>query len=293
MDAPRRARARGARLRRPRAVSGALALLLSCAGPAAAQGGTHTASASRAPGGAPPGLVGPAGAPPDTLLSSERIEARLRALEARLDGEPEAFDARWQAARDAVWLGILASGTDEENRWFRRGLGHAERALAQRPDDPEALRWALAAKGNLAVQTGMTESARLGAEVWDLAQRVLRLDPTAAHAHYALGKLEYELLKLNRVQRLMSRPFRHGALTRLSWADALAYAERAVELDPNASLYRLGLADTLWRLDRRAEAGAQLEIAKDLPLRAPADRDFRDRAVLLLDRIGKGMDPTK
>lgn len=269
---------------------GVLTLFLPLAGPATAQGEAH---AGASPAASRPELAARAAAPADTLLSSERIEERLRALEARLEREPEAFEVRWQAARDAVWLGVLASGTDEENRWFRRGADHAERALAQRPDDPEALRWALAAKGNLAVQTGVTESARLGSEVWDLAQRVLQLEPEAAHAHYALGKLEYELLKLNRMQRLMSRPFRHGALTRLSWADALSYAQRAVELDPNAPLYRLGLADTLWRLDRRAEAGAQLEIAKDLPLRTPVDRDFRDRAVLLLDRIAKGVDPTK
>jgi tetratricopeptide (TPR) repeat protein len=229
----------------------------------------------------------------DSLLQAERAEDALAALEEHLEDAPADFDARWRAARAAVFLGFLASGTEEENRWFRRGAEHAELALQVKPDDPQALRWALAAKGNLAVQTGMAESARLGREVWTLAERALALDPRSADAHYALGKLEYELLKLNRVQRLLSRPFRRGELADPSWPQALAHAERAVALDPGSPLYRLGLADTLWRVGRHAEATAQLELAKDLPLRSPVDRDFRDRAELLLRRIAGGIDPTK
>jgi hypothetical protein len=229
----------------------------------------------------------------DSLVFADRAEEALAALEGRLARAPADFDARWRAARAAVFLGFLASGTDEENRWFRRGAEHAERALEGRPDDAEALRWALAAKGNLAVQTGVAESGRLGQEVWALAQHALALDPASADAHYALGKLEYELLKLNRVQRLLSRPFRRGELAQASWPQALAFAERAVELDPSNALYRLGLADTLWRVGRHADAIMQLERAKGLPLRAPADRDFRARAELLLWRIQNGIDPTK
>jgi tetratricopeptide (TPR) repeat protein len=235
----------------------------------------------------------PALARADSLVFADRIEEALAALEERLERTPTDFGARWRAARAAVFLGFLASGTDEENRWFRQGAAHAERALQDRPDDVEALRWALAAKGNLAVQTGVTESGRLGREVWTLAHRALELDPGSADAHYALGKLEYELLKLNRVQRLLSRPFRGGELGQATWPQALAFAERAVELNPGSALYRLGLADTLWRVGRHADAILQLQLARGLPLRAPVDRDFRARAELLLWRIEHGIDPTK
>jgi tetratricopeptide (TPR) repeat protein len=229
----------------------------------------------------------------DSLVLADRTEDALAALEQHLERAPTDFEARWRAARAAVFLGFLASGTDEENRWFRRGADHADRALGDRPDHPEAVRWALAAKGNLAVQTGLTESARLGHEVWTLAHRALALDAGSAHAHYALGKLEYELLKLSRVQRLLSRPFRKQELRDASWPQALAFAERAVDLEPGNALYRLGLADTLWRVGRHTDAIAQLERAKELPLALPVERDFRDRAELLLWRIEHGIDPTR
>jgi hypothetical protein len=252
----------------------------------------RTASAQETDGSESPPLA-PVLARADSLLAADRVEDALGALESHLEREAADFGARWRAARAAVYLGILASGTEIENRWYRRGAEHAERALAARRDDPEALRWALAAKGNLAVQTGVTESARLGGEVWELARRLLTLDPRSADAHYALGKLEYELLKLNRVQRLVSRPFRKGELAHPSWPKALEHAERAVALDPASPLYRLGLADTLWRVGRHADAAAQLELAKALPVRAPVDRDFRARADLLLRYIAQGRDPTR
>ena len=276
---------------RVRARGGALVVGLSfaLAGALAAQSDGGAASTGGSPIVSAPDAIARA----DSLLGAERVEDALAALDARLSDDPADFEARWRAARAAVYLGILASGTEIENGWFRRGAEHAQQALAQRPDHPEALRWALAAKGNLAVQTGPAESARLGREVWELAHRVLEHDPRSADAHYALGKLEYELLKLNRVQRLLSRPFRRGELAHPSWSQALAYHERAVALDPDSQLFRLGLADTLWHVERHADATRQLEIARALPLRSAVDRDFRARAELLLRKIGQGRDPTK
>jgi tetratricopeptide (TPR) repeat protein len=228
----------------------------------------------------------------DSLVGSGHIEDALKELDAHLERDPSDFDARWRAARAAVYLGILATGTEIENRWFHEGADHADRALALRPKDHEALRWALAAKGNLAVQTRVPENAKMGSAVYGLAQQVLATWPDDPEAYYALGKLEYELLKLNRVQRLMARPFQRDELDHLTWEQALAAAQRAVELDPRSALYRINLGQTLWRMGRRAEATAQWQMARELPLRTPVDGDFRDYAGLLLERVAKGIDPS-
>ena len=228
----------------------------------------------------------------DAMVASGRIEEALHELEAQLANDPSDFEARWRAARAAVYLGILATGTDIENGWYRKGAEHADRALAQRPDDHEALRWALAAKGQLAVQTHLPENARLASTVYGLAQHVLSLWPQDPDAFYAMGKLEYEILKLNRVQRLLARPFERDELDHLNWEQALASAQKAVELDPKNALYRVNLGQTLWRMGRKAEATAQFQMARDLPLRSPVDSDARDYAALLLRRIAAGVDPT-
>ena len=253
---------------------------------------TGTAAAQPAAEGS-----GPAGGAPRLARADSRFDAGLVArslalLEADLAVAPNDFDARWRAARAAWSLGILASGTEVENAWYRRAIAHADRALSAHPDAVESLRWAVASKGSLAVQTGAREAGRLAAEVRGLAERLLELRPADASAHYALAKLEYELLALSPARRVLARMLFSGdRLDEASWPHALELARRAVELDPGSPLFRLGLADILWHMGRRDEAGAQFEAARDLPLRTPVDRDFRARARLQLRRIQEGRDP--
>jgi Flp pilus assembly protein TadD len=227
----------------------------------------------------------------DALLDAEQVREALERLEARLARVPTDREARWRAARAAVYLGILATGTDVENGWFRRGAAHADQLRAAAPDDLEGMRWALAAKGQLAVQTGLAESVRLTREVQALAGRLLARDSTDSAAWYALGKLQYEVLTLNPVARFLSRPFRSEIVAAAGWPQALQLLARAVTLDPAQPLFRLGLADALWAVGRRAEAVREYEQARDLPRRTPADRDFQAHAQAAVVRAQQGRDP--
>jgi tetratricopeptide (TPR) repeat protein len=227
----------------------------------------------------------------DALLAAEQVREALQRLEARLARVPSDREARWRAARAAVYLGILATGTEVENGWFRRGAAHADQLRAVAPDDVEGMRWALAAKGQLAVQTGLVETVRLTREVQALADRLLARDSTDAAALYALGKLQYEVLTLNPVARLLSRPFRTEIVASARWPQALQLLGRAVTLDPTQPLFRLGLADALWAVGRQAEAVREYEQARDLPQRTPADRDFQARAQAAVARAQQGRDP--
>jgi tetratricopeptide (TPR) repeat protein len=215
----------------------------------------------------------------DNLMAGGNIEASLDLLETYLESHPNDFEARWRAARAAVYMGILATGTEIENRWYRRGIAHADRALAERPDDLEALRWDIAAKGSLAVQTGARETVRLAKDVYRLAHRLLELDPRNAFAYDALGSLDYQVMELNAFKRALGRLFLGAdVLSVASWHDALEYHRRAVALDPNNLLYRVDLANTLAKTGHTAEAIEQLRVAVALPSRLPVDSDFRARA---------------
>ena len=171
-------------------------------------------------------------------------------------------------------------------------MAHADPALAARPEDLNALVWAVSAKGNLAVQTGRREAVRLAQDVWSLGHRMLELDPDHAVAHYALGKAQYEVLKLGFVQRFLARRLLGGDLMeQASWPGALAHGRSTVELDPGSLLFRVGLADILWRLGQREEAVAELNTARELPRRMVIDSDFRAQAGRALRRIEAGRSP--
>jgi len=215
----------------------------------------------------------------DHLLDAGQVRESLELLEARLASHPDDFESRWRAARAAVYMGILAQGTEIENKWYRRGMEHADLALAARPNDENALRWAIASKGSVAVQTGTEETVQLGEQVWTLTHRLLKIDPNDALAHDALGTLNYEVMKLSAFKRVVGRMLMGGnVLSKTSWDDALKHGRAAVTLDPGNILYRVDLAKTLAHLGKVDEALAQLRIAVSLPKRLPVDDDFRGRA---------------
>lgn len=222
----------------------------------------------------------------DRLLEAGRFEEALDRLEMRLVADSTDFQARWRAAQASVALGVIAQGTEIENRWYRRGIAHAEVALRQRPEDRDAMRWAIASKGNLALQTGAREAADLAEDVWDLGYRLIEFEPGDALAHNALGTLHYEVMKLSGFERFLGRLFLGGeVLGRANWEDALMHHERAVELAPEHVLYRVALAKTLAERDRPGEAVAHLERAVRLPTPTRVEEDFMGRARSLFEEL--------
>ncbi len=221
----------------------------------------------------------------DSFLESRDLHASLGLLDPRLARDPDDLAARWRAARAAVYSGILAKGERAQNEWYRKGMAYADRVLGLHPDDPHALRWALAARGSLAEQTGARERVALAKDVSRLAHHILELDPDDAFAHDALGTLDYRIMRLSSFERTLGRLFLGGdLLARASWRDALAYHREAVALDPDNILYRVDLANTLAGTGHMDEAIAQLRVAVSLPRLLPVDAHFH---VLAERRLGE------
>jgi tetratricopeptide (TPR) repeat protein len=224
----------------------------------------------------------------DALLESGNAYASLELLEALLAEAPGNFEARWRAARCAVVVGLLTPGRDERNAWFRRAVAHADTARAARPDDADAMDWALAAYGNLALQTGPRESARAGREVWELSHRVLAERPDDALAHHALGVLNNEVVTLNGFERFWAKLLVGGDwVKKESWEEAARHLRRAVELAPRDVLYRSRYAEVLDGLERWPEARAQIDTALAEPVRTPLDSVLHARA----ERVKRGIPP--
>ncbi len=215
----------------------------------------------------------------DNLMAGGDVRASFDLLEGYLQSHPEDFEARWRAARAAVYMGILSNRHVIENTWYRRGISQAERALKQHPDDLKALRWTVAAEGSLALWTGAKETVKLAKDVYSLSHRMLQLDSANAFAYDALGTLNYRIMKLDGFKRMLGRLFLGGdVLAVASWHKALEDHRRAVALDPGALLYRIDLANTLVGTNHVHEAIEQLRVAVSLPERLPVDRHFHGLA---------------
>ena len=210
----------------------------------------------------------------------------LRLLEGLLANTPDNADARWRAARASVALGIIANGEELENRWYRHGIAHADEALRLDSANADVIRWAVASKGQLALQTGPFETSRLAQEIWTMSHELLARDPDDGFAHHALGTLHFEVMTLSRVERFLGRLFLGGdALSKASWDDAVYHHERAVAVEPSAIAFRVGFANTLTRRDRVHEAIEQLRRATSLPTAHPGDSDYRGQAERRLNEL--------
>lgn len=210
----------------------------------------------------------------------------LRLLEGTLANKPTDVEALWRAARASVALGLLAPGWTLESGWYRRGIAHSDKALRLDSAHVEVKRWAVAAKGQIALGAAPRETARLAQEIWDLTHALLEQDPDDGFAHYALGMLHYEVMKMSRFKRFLARTFLgNQALSQASWEKAVYHHERAVSIEPEAIAFRVGYAETLMRRDRVPEAMEQLRRATSLPLFHPGDPDYTGLAHRYLNEL--------
>ena len=223
----------------------------------------------------------------DSLYSALDASASLVAAETLATADPDG-PAAWRAARAAVSLGMLADGDEAQNEWYRRGEAHAARAVAADSASLDALFWLTAAKGRLALQAGSGDAARLGNEVWRHTHRMLAMDPDHAGAHNVLGKLQYEVMTLSRVERFLAKMILgdNEALDGSTWEGAETHLRRALALDPEAVLYHYDLARMLIRHGREDEGIMELRTVLELPVRYPSDAGIKDDARRRLERLG-------
>ena len=171
----------------------------------------------------------------DPLLAAGDTSAASRRL-AQADSvfaNAESLDPSWgKPIVERGWLAYretdLVAGFDKAyySKWLGTGLGHSERALKLKPDDPDALEL----RGTL--------------EYW---RWVLNLEPDQNRATKLLADAEKDLRAA-----VAGNPTAAFAWTTLSWmlmgqsdtAEAELAARRAYEADP----YLSSVKQTLWRL---------------------------------------------
>lgn len=197
----------------------------------------------------------------DLLAEADRLFARREAmanvqqsidmLEAWLKDAPHEYEALWRLARAYEWVGRYAAPADQ-GELFATAVAYAERAVEAAPDGVNGRYWYALTIGRLGETRGILRSLSAAGEMRRELEIVLELAPDHAGAHFALGMLYY---------KLPGWPLSFGDNNR-----ALEYMTAAVELAPDNTTYRLGLAELLLDMRRRDDAIALLEAVIEMPL---------------------------
>lgn len=216
--------------------------------------------------------------------------AALELLEIHLASNPRDVEALWRAARAGLVLALGQRERPDRRRLLLLADAYGDSARAAAPDDIDALTWSAASKGRLTIEVGGKRSkARRGQEVWDIAHRILELDPDHPFAHDILGKLNQEVRKLGTVQRFLARLLvGNDPIRRSTWEAAEEHLRKAVEGDPTVLLFYLDLGETYMLQGKNDEARAAFEAGLNVPDLYPTDPNFRERIGRHLRELTEG-----
>jgi hypothetical protein len=213
---------------------------------------------------------------PDALYRDRETLASARAAaaiwEARATANGADFESWWKLARACYWLGGRGPQAGRK-RELERGIAAAERAIAARGNRPEGYFWKAANMGALAESFGIGQGLKYRGAIKQALETVLRIDAgfQQGSADRALGRWYFKVPGLFGGSRKKSEE----------------HLRRSLAYNPNSHASRFFLAETLFAMDRDAEARGELKKLLDAPIDpewAPEDREFRDKARALLAR---------
>lgn len=216
---------------------------------------------------------------PDALYARREDLASARRAEAiwaaRLEADPGDFESAWKLARARYWIGGRAPA-GERRAALEAGITAARAAVRVEPNRAEGHFWMAANMGALAESFGLRQGLRYRGAIREALLTVLEIDPAfqQGSADRALGRWYYKV------------PGLFGGSNRR----AEEHLRRSLTYNPDSTITRYFLAETLLALNRPEEARAELQRVIDAPIDpewAPEDREFKAKAQALLDDLAR------
>jgi hypothetical protein len=215
-------------------------------------------------------------ADPDAIYRERATPGRAREAaviwEQRLAANPRDFESAWKLARTMYWLGGHEPER-EQRRALERGVEVARQAATLQPSRPEGHFWLAANMGTLAESFGLRQGLKYRGAIKDALETVLRLDPAfmQGSADRALGRWYFKVPGLFGGNKKKSEE----------------HLRRSLTYFPDSTVSRFFLAETLFELDRDADARAELQKVLDAPASedwVPEDLEYKQKA---RERLGK------
>ena len=214
---------------------------------------------------------------PDRLYADrEHLQSALDAAavwESRLKTNPKDFESAWKLARACYWLGGHVA-EDGRRVQYERGIEAGRQASVMQTDRPEGYFWMAANMGAMAESFGLRQGIKYRSPVKKALETVLMIDPDfqQGSADRALGRWYQKV------------PGLFGG----SNDKSVEHLKRSLTYDPTSTASHFFLAETYLDMNRKDQARQEAQKVLDLPVNpnwAPEDREFKQKAKALLDRL--------
>jgi tetratricopeptide (TPR) repeat protein len=214
---------------------------------------------------------------PDRLYADrEHLHSATEAAavwESRLKSNPKDFESAWKLARACYWLGGHVAA-DARRAQYERGIEAGRQASVLQADRPEGYFWMAANMGAMAESFGLRAGIRYRSPVKKALETVLMLDRgfQQGSADRALGRWYLKVPRL------------FGG----SKDKSVEHLKQSLTYDQASTASHYFLAETYLEMDRKEDARQEAQKVLDLPVNpnwAPEDREFKQKAKSLLDRL--------
>jgi tetratricopeptide (TPR) repeat protein len=219
------------------------------------------------------------------------LKTASRHFQAALEQDSSNYDANWRGALTLLDLGEQvpdsAKGNERDSLYSVAGR-YATRAVAANPQGAHG-HFALAASiGRASLDMGTEERIRQAKVIRAEALRTIELNPKHDGAYHILGRWNADIMRLSGLSRFFARNFLGARIFKeASWKNAIAYMQKAVELDPGRIYHHLELARIYADRKRPAEAEIQLHAVESLPEREVMDSMYKRQGLELRARLTK------
>jgi tetratricopeptide (TPR) repeat protein len=220
---------------------------------------------------------GPKTADPDRLYADrENLKSAMDAAavwESRFTANPKDFESAWKLARACYWLGDHVA-EDARRAQYERGVEAGRQASVLQTNRPEGYFWMAANMGSMAESFGLRAGIKYRGPIKKALETVLMIDPgfQQGSADRALGRWYFKVPRL------------FGG----SKDKSVEHLQRSLTFDPASTASRYFLAETYLEMDRKDDARREIQKVFEAPVNpawAPEDREFKQKAKALLDRL--------
>jgi tetratricopeptide (TPR) repeat protein len=226
------------------------------------------------------------------IAAGDREYAALRAAsayghyQAAIAVDSTNAEALGKASRSAVDLGESEADATKRKTLFRSGEQYARRAVAANPRDAEGHFHLARALGRTALSVGVKERVKYASEIRGVGLEALKFDPNHAGALHVLGVWNAEVMRLNGVERFFAKNVLGGKVfSQANWKDAVAYMEKAVQVDPQRLTHKLDLGKIYMDTKDVVRARQMLEAVVNDPATDVNDPGYKQEAAALLKKL--------
>ena len=214
---------------------------------------------------------------PDRLYADrEHMQSAMDSAaiwESRLKSNPKDFESAWKLSRACYWLGGHVA-ENARRAQYERGIEAGRQASVLQSNQPEGYFWMAANMGAMAESFGLRQGIKYRGAVKQALEKVLMLDPDfqQGSADRALGRWYLKVPRL------------FGG----SKDQSVEHLKKSLTYDPASTASHYFLAETYLEMDRKNEARQEAQKVLDLPINpnwAPEDREFKQKAKTLIDRL--------